>query len=210
MEWMKESLGEELFTTVKEKLGDIQVIKNDGSYIPKTKFNEINENNKILKEQLKVFEQNSLQFEEMTRNNAKLSEQYNNLKTETQKQLDIKEKELLNVIKTTKIKEILAGNKALYPDLLLSQIDLDFIKLDGDNLLGFNVDDLKTKFPSMFQIKDVTSDIQEKWNAQSNNSVFGKQSSKKAELIEAYNKAEKERNFALCNAIIRQIKDLQT
>lgn len=208
MEWMKENLGEELFNTVKEKLGDVQVIKNDGSYIPKSKFNEINENNKILKEQLKVFEQNNLQFEEMTKTNSKLSEQYNLLKQETSKQLELKEKEMLNVLKKGKIKDILTSNSAIYPDLLMSQINLEFVGLDGDNLQGFNIEDLKAKFPSMFKIKDIDSNVQDKNIGDSNSSVFSKQTSKKTQLIEAYNKAEKERNFALCLSIQRQIKEL--
>ncbi len=210
MEWMKEKLGEELFNTVREKLGENSVLPNDGKYIPINKFNEINENNKILKEQLKVFESNNLQFEEMTRSHGKLNEQYNLLKAETQKQIEQKEKQLLNVIKTQKVKDLLAGNNALYPDLLLSQIDMEFIKLDGDNLQGFNVEDLKTKFPSMFQIKDINTDVQNKGNTGNKDSVFSKQSSKKAELIEQYNKAEKERNIALCLSIQRQIKELES
>lgn len=210
MEFLREKLGDELFNTVKEKLGDNSVLPNDGKYIPISKFNELNEKNKLFQEQLKVFENTSSQFEEMTRTNSKLSEQYNLLKQETAKQIEQKEKELMNVIKRTKVKDILAGNKALYPDLLINQVDFDFIKLDGDNLQGFNIEDLKTKFPQMFQTTDITTDINSVNVGKKDNSVFSKQTSKKSELIEAYNKAEKERNFALCNSIQRQIKELNS
>lgn len=206
MDWMKEKLGDGLFNTVMEKLGDNSVLPNDGKYIPISKFNEINEKNKLYQEQLKVLEGTSLQFEEMTRTNSKLSEQYNLLKQETTKQIEQKEKEMLNILKRGKLKDILASNEALYPDLLMSQIDIDYIKMEGDSLQGFNIEDLKTKFPQMFKITNIETNV----NTENvgNKSVFSKQATKKSELIEQYNKAEKEKNFVLCNSIMRQIKEL--
>jgi murein DD-endopeptidase MepM/ murein hydrolase activator NlpD len=47
------------------------------------------------------------------------------------------------------------NEKSIYPELLLKEIDFDFIKLDGESLQGFNVADLKQKFPSMFQTQKI-------------------------------------------------------
>ena len=49
---MKELLGEELYNQVKEKLGDKELIINDGNYIPKHKFDDLNNDKKELKKQL--------------------------------------------------------------------------------------------------------------------------------------------------------------
>jgi predicted phage tail protein len=49
---MKELLGEELYNQVKEKIGDKELIINDGTYIPKAKFDDLNNGKKDLKKQL--------------------------------------------------------------------------------------------------------------------------------------------------------------
>jgi predicted phage tail protein len=50
--YMKELLGEELYNQVKEKIGDKELIINDGTYIPKAKFDDLNNDKKDLKKQL--------------------------------------------------------------------------------------------------------------------------------------------------------------
>lgn len=49
---MKELLGEELYNQVKEKIGDKELIINDGKYIPKSKFDDLNEDKKKIQAQL--------------------------------------------------------------------------------------------------------------------------------------------------------------
>ena len=49
---MKELLGEELYNQVKEKIGDKEIFVNDGSYIPKKKFDDLNNDKKELQSQL--------------------------------------------------------------------------------------------------------------------------------------------------------------
>lgn len=69
---MKELLGEELFNQVKEKIGDKELILNDGAYIPKRKFDDLNEDKKALEKQLgeantKITELSSVDAEELKR-----------------------------------------------------------------------------------------------------------------------------------------------
>ena len=54
MKELKEILGEELYNEVKEKIGDKELIINNGTYIPKSKFDTLNETKKDLEEQLKT------------------------------------------------------------------------------------------------------------------------------------------------------------
>lgn len=49
---MKELLGEELYNQVKEKIGDKEMFINDGTYIPKKKFDDLNNDKKDLQAQL--------------------------------------------------------------------------------------------------------------------------------------------------------------
>lgn len=52
MEEIEKLLGTELFTQVKEKIGDKTLIINDGKYIPKQKFDDLNNDKKDLQKQL--------------------------------------------------------------------------------------------------------------------------------------------------------------
>ena len=49
---LKELLGEELYNQVKEKIRDKELFVNDGTYIPKNKFDDLNNDKKKIKEQL--------------------------------------------------------------------------------------------------------------------------------------------------------------
>lgn len=52
MKEVEELLGKELFDQVKEKLGKSELIINNGTYIPKQKFDDVNEDKKTLQKQL--------------------------------------------------------------------------------------------------------------------------------------------------------------
>lgn len=64
---MKELLGEELYNQVKEKIGDKELIINDGTYIPKAKFDDLNNDKKDLKKQL---EEANTKIENLSKVNA--------------------------------------------------------------------------------------------------------------------------------------------
>lgn len=49
---LKEILGEELYSQVKEKIGDKELFVNDGTFIPKKKFDDLNEDKKKIQGQL--------------------------------------------------------------------------------------------------------------------------------------------------------------
>src|SRR5574344_57883 len=78
---MKELLGEELYNQVKEKLGDKELIINDGNYIPKHKFDDLNNDKKELKKQLeevnaKVQELSSVDAEKLNKEIEDLKKKY--------------------------------------------------------------------------------------------------------------------------------------
>lgn len=59
---LKELLGEELYNQVKEKLGDKELIVNDGSYIPRSRLNEVTEQRDEYKSML---DERNTQLEEL-------------------------------------------------------------------------------------------------------------------------------------------------
>jgi hypothetical protein len=199
---INEILGDELFNQVKQKLGDKKLIVNDGTYIPITKFNEINEKNKVLSQQVESFGNTSKEPEKLLETHKDLSGKYQELQTKYQKDLELKNKELENVTKKSALLDILGTNKAIYPSLLLKEIDLDYVKIENGSLIGFNVEDLKTKFPSMFQQQKASG------------TTLGDEGKppiakgKRDDLIEQYNNAEKQRNVGLMMKLQRQIREL--
>ena len=48
MEEIKQLLGDELFNSVTEKLGDKKLLIDDGKMIPKSRFDEVNEKKSII------------------------------------------------------------------------------------------------------------------------------------------------------------------
>lgn len=78
---MKELLGEELYNQVKEKIGDKEMFINDGSYIPKKKFDDLNNDKKDLQKQLedvnaKVQELSSVDAEKLSKEIEDLKNKY--------------------------------------------------------------------------------------------------------------------------------------
>ena len=136
---LEELLGAELAAQVKEKLGDKQLaVVNDGSWIPKTKFDEVIADKNVYKTQVDNY---SKQIEELSKSssgNEELSKQLQAIKVQA-------EQEKLNLLKqleTTKLENALKfrlNGKVHDLDLTLGLINKEKIKLDekGNIAEGF-------------------------------------------------------------------------
>ena len=204
MEWLKELLGEELFNKVSEKLGYTKILKNDGSYIPVQKFNEKNEELKILKAQLKDHENKSKDVETLLKDNDSLKEKYESLNSKYNTDLEAKNKEISSIVKKSALSKKLKESGAVYEDLILKALDLDKIELDGENIKNFNVDDVKKQYPGMFAETSAQGNVNPV--ASPNNNLGGTQ---KEKLIQQYNEFEKAGNFAAMLQIQDQIRKLE-
>ena len=63
---LKELLGEELYSQVTEKLGDKKIMVDDGNFIPKSRFDQVNQAKKDLEVQLK---DRDTQLADLSKNN---------------------------------------------------------------------------------------------------------------------------------------------
>ena len=63
---LKELLGEELYSQVTEKLGDKKIMVDDGNFIPKSRFDQVNQAKKELEVQLK---DRDTQLADLSKNN---------------------------------------------------------------------------------------------------------------------------------------------
>jgi hypothetical protein len=206
MEWLKDVLGEELYTTVKNKLDEKQIRianLNEGKFIPKDKFNAKNDEAKNLKEQLELLAEKSKKVDSLVNSNEELKKQINSINDDFNSQLEAKNEEIINMSKKSILNKVFSENKVVYPELLMNSIDINNIELDGENLKNFNIDDYKTKYPNMFEVQ--------KQQGQTNpQQGFGQNpSSKKAQLIEQYNKAAENRNVREMSIIQNKIRNLK-
>jgi len=202
MEFLKNKLNEDSYNKVIELLGDIKVLPNDGSYIPIGKFNNVNEENKVLKEKITHFETNAKDVESIIGSNNELKAQFNALQEKHNKDIESKDKEINNIIKKNTLKEMLLNEKAIYPDLLLTQIDLDAVNV-VDGKAQFDIAGIKDKYSNMFQQSQVEpikiNDLGERPSVVS----------KKQQLVERYNNAEKAGNTIEMLSIQNQIKSIE-
>ena len=205
-EELKVLLGDELFNQVIAKLGDKKIaITNDGSWIPKSKFDEKSQEIKLLKEQLASNEAKNADVEKLLKSNTELDTKYKELNTKYLADLDAKNKEISNITKKSLISKALKDNGAIYEDLLLSQINLDSVEIDGDSLKNFDVKHLQEKYESMFEQRQTTG----AQTTSQSGSLGDMQAPGKAALIQQYNEAEKKMDFVGMMNISTQIKNLK-
>lgn len=140
---LKELLGEELYKQVMEKAGDKKIgIVSDGSWIPKEKFNELNENTKELKKQLKDRDAQLAELGEKAKGHEELTAKINEL-TEANKKTEADyQKKLDQQAFDFALKSALTNAKAKNPKAVEALLNKESIKLDGDKLLGLE-DQLK-------------------------------------------------------------------
>lgn len=134
MEWLKELIGEELYNPVMAKLGDKKLLLNDGSFIPKSRLDEVISQREASKGQIEEMSKKFADLEKSAKGNEELLKQLDELKrgneTLTQKNNEIS---LNSAIKLAAIQA-----KAKDPSDILSFIDKSKLKLDGDAVLGLD------------------------------------------------------------------------
>ena len=153
---MKELLGEELYNQVKEKLGDKELIINDGNYIPKHKFDDLNNDKKELKKQLeevnaKVQELSNVDAEKLNKEIEDLKKKYETDTNALNEKISKREYEYAVKELTRDIKFSSESAKKTFMNDLVSK-DL---KLEEGKLLGFDdyLNSYKEADPNAFVVE---------------------------------------------------------
>lgn len=127
---LKELLGDELAAQVIEKLGDKQLaVVNDGSWIPKTKFDEVIADKNVYKQQSDNYAKQIDELSKVTNGNEELSKQLELIKSQAEEE----KATLLKQLETTKLENALKfklNGKVHDLDLTLGLINKEQIKLD--------------------------------------------------------------------------------
>ncbi|MGK5512043.1 phage scaffolding protein [Brevibacillus formosus] len=141
---LKELLGEELFKQVTEKAGEHKLaVVSDGSWFPKSKFDEVNEAKKSLESTLKERDQQLTDLKKSAEGNESLQTKIKELEDANKQATDKYQTELKELRTNTALKLALNG-KVHDPDLVASLLDKAKIELDdaGNVKSGFD-DQLK-------------------------------------------------------------------
>ena len=143
MDKLKELLGEELYKQVAEKLGDNKIIIDDGNWIPKARFDEVNVQRKDYKEQLEQRDQQLKDLQKKAKDSEELTSEIERLREENKKATEAYEEKLTQQKFNFAVEQAIAKAEAKNTRAVKALLDLDKIKLEGDELIGLE-EQLKT------------------------------------------------------------------
>lgn len=152
---LKELLGEELYSQVEVKLGDKKITVDDGNFIPKSRFDQVNEAKKELDTQLKDRDK---QLEELSKNNKDSEALFKQIKdlqalnkqTQTDYEAKIDKIQFDNVLDSALSSAKCKNNKALK-----SLLDIEGIKYQEGKLEGLEgqLEALKKEASYLFEVE---------------------------------------------------------
>lgn len=139
---LKELLGEELYNQVMAKLGDKHKIAvvSDGNWIPKDKFNEVNEAKKQAEEALKERDKQLADLKKAAEGNEELKKQIEQLQADNKAAAEKYEAKIKEMAVTTAIKLAVAG-QVHDPDLVTGLLDKSKIEVDDAGNVKAGLDD---------------------------------------------------------------------
>jgi len=198
MENLNEILGEELFNQITEKLGDKKIVINDGSYIPKQKFDEIINTKNELKEQNGTLSGELENLKKLAKGNGELEAKIEELQKNSADSQEKYNKSLIdNAVKFEAV-----HNKALDPADLSKFLDYSTLELDEAG----NVKGLNEQITSLKENKGYLFEISKQTNNNSPTNPVNVVVSKTAD--EQYQNAIKNGNMAEAIAIKNRMYDI--
>lgn len=151
MEWLKEFLGDELYTQVSEKLKGNDKVKlinlASGEYVSKQKYLDKETELNSANQQITNLTNEVTKF--------KNGDDLVKLKQDLQALQDKYNSDVVRVQKESLLREELMNKGAKYPDLILSKFDLEKVTMKDNKIDGYN-DQLKTiseQYADLFDAK---------------------------------------------------------
>lgn len=136
---LKELLGEELYEQVMAKVGDKKLaIVSDGNWFPKSKFDEVNGENKQLKTDLQARDKQLEELNKAAKGNEELQAQIKSLQEANEKTAKEYKEKMDALTLEHALDAALVKAKAKNPKAVKALLNREAIKLDGENLLGLD------------------------------------------------------------------------
>lgn len=149
---LEELLGEELYNKVKEKLGDKKIMIDDGNFIPKARFDEVNEQKNEYKKMVDERDKQLEQLKEKAKGHDELTAKLTELEAQNKQTKEEYEGKMAELKKNTAIDLALAKQKAKNVKAVKALLDMGKVSLDGENLIGLEeqLKALKESDPYLF------------------------------------------------------------
>lgn len=156
-EKIKAKIGEELYNKILGtglKAEEFDIV-NDGSWITKSRFNEINNKLKATDKKIIDYEKQINDTKELLKDSEDFKEQYNLLDEKYKADIALKDKEILDTSKKFLVENQLRDSGAKHTSLLMNTIDFDKISIENGNLLGMSdiLEGLKQDYSDLFTTK---------------------------------------------------------
>lgn len=160
----------------------------------KEKLQAKEEETKNLSEKLGIFEKQNKDTEKLLKDNADLKTQFESLQNTSKQQLEAKDKEINNIITKGLLKDELSGMGAVYPDLLIKNINLDELIIKDNKILN--------KETVLNPLKDTYKDLFKQQKIEGQNPTGGNNppipdTNNIKQLQDQYNEAVKNGNTAM-------------
>jgi hypothetical protein len=168
-ERLKEKLGDELYKQITDKGIKANEIDLLDGYIPRQRFNEVNDklkatNDKVIALEQEKEEKNKLleQSETFKNENEQFKTQLADLENKYAGELELKNKEIENVLKRSLVKEKFMTEGAKHTNLLLKEVDFDKITVKDNALFDFDdiFKELKTNYADLFTVKQNEQNVE--------------------------------------------------
>lgn len=156
MEELKALLGEELYKQVTEKLGDKKVMIDDGNFIPKKRFDEVNEAKKELEQQNKNKDKQITDIQKKVTDNEELQKEITQMKEANK----TAEKEWAKKLETMQLDHALESSfkdaKAKNNVAVKALLDMEKVKLVDGKVFGLDeqIEVLKKEHAYMFDVEE--------------------------------------------------------
>lgn len=152
---LKELLGEELYKQVTEKLGDKKVMVDDGNFIPKSRFDEVNEAKKELEKQISDRDKQLKDLSAKAQGNEELTKQIEELQLSNKQTKDDYENKIASIQFNYALEGALTGAKCKNNKALKALLNLDEVKYQEGKLEGLEsqIESLKKEASYLFDIE---------------------------------------------------------
>lgn len=139
---LKEILGEDIFKQLsaeKQKEYETKELEevSNGAFIPKKRFDEVNDESKAYKKQVSEREKQLADVKEEFKDAAGLKEKFELLEKENKLQKETLEKQLADITFDNALEKALGNYKLKDKEVVLKLLDKTKLKPDGADILGF-------------------------------------------------------------------------
>lgn len=156
MDKLYEILGEELSAQVKAKLGDKKFFVGEGEFIPKSRFDEINNQLKDVKSQVADRDKQIASLSENAKGNEDLKAKIEELTVANKKSTEEYESKLAKQERDYLINDVLKGSKAKNIKALTGMLDMEKVTIKDGKVEGLNeqIEELKKTDSYLFNIEE--------------------------------------------------------